>query len=339
MAAAEQELKILAEKANIPVTTTLMGISSFPENHHLSLGMLGMHGIPGANMAVTESDLIIAVGARFGDRLTGNVEGFAPQAKIIHIDIDPAEIGKNVHTNIPIVGDVKRVISEIIKQVKPRELADWNKRIQILKQGRLQYSMSNKLCPQEVIKELSAKTMGKAVITTEVGCHQMWAAHYYEFIRPRTFISSGGLGTMGYGLPAAIGIKMAKPGELVVNISGDGSFQMNLTEMATLVENGLDIKMILFNNKGLGLVRQLQEFYCKSRYHQVHFEFVPDYVKLAESYSVKAMRIDSRKHLSEALDIMISEKTGFLLECVVDINENVYPMVLNGSPINKMVGG
>ncbi len=339
MAAAEQELMILAEKAQIPVTTTLMGISSFPENHPLSLGMLGMHGIPEANMAVTESDLIIAVGARFGDRLTGKVAGFAPQAKIIHIDIDPAEIGKNLHTSIPIVGDVKRVLTEIIKQVERREATEWNARVEELKQKSESFSSSNKLCPQEVIKELSDKTKGNAVITTEVGCHQMWAAQYYEFTRPRTFITSGGLGTMGYGLPAAIGIKMAKPDELVVNICGDGSFQMNLTEMATLVENGLDIKMILFNNGGLGLVRQLQQFYCKSRYHQVHFGFVPDYVKLAESYSVKAMRIDRREQLSEALDIMISEKTSFLLECVVDINENVYPMVLNGSPINKMIGG
>jgi acetolactate synthase-1/2/3 large subunit len=339
MARAEEELMMLAEKAKIPVATTLMGIGSFPENHPLSLGMLGMHGLPGANIAVTESDLVIAIGARFGDRLTGKVKGFAPQADIIHIDIDPAEIGKNVNTSIPIVGDVKRVMCEIIKQVKQREHTGWNGRASELKQRKGTYSTTNKLCPQEVIEELSNRTKGDAVITTEVGGHQMWAAQYYEFIKPRTFISSGGLGTMGYGLPAAIGVKIAKPDQLVVNICGDGSFQMNLTEMATMVENELDIKIILFNNKGLGLVRQLQQFYCDGRYNQVHFEFVPDYVKLAESYGIKAIRIDRREQLSEALDLLLSEKTGYLLECVVDIEENVYPMVLNGSPINEMIGG
>ncbi|HHW03722.1 MAG TPA: biosynthetic-type acetolactate synthase large subunit [Thermoanaerobacterales bacterium] len=336
---AEQELMELAEKAQIPVATTLMGIGAFPENHPLSLGMMGMHGTPYANRAVTESDLVIATGARFGDRLTGRVAGFAPKARIIHIDIDPAEIGKNVKADIPIVGNVKRVLEEILKEVHQKQPTEWNERIAELKKNTFTYDKKNKLCPQEIIEELSRRTAGNAIITTEVGSHQMWVAQYYRFIKPRTFISSGGLGTMGYGLPAAIGAKFAKPDETVINICGDGSFQMNLAEMATAVENNLSIKMILFNNQGLGLVRQLQEFYCKKRYSQVYFGFVPDFVKLAESYRIPAMRIESRDELPGAIDRLIAEKGCFLLECMVDIYENVYPMVLNGSPINEMIGG
>jgi acetolactate synthase-1/2/3 large subunit len=338
-ACAEEELMELAEKAHIPVATTLMGIGAFPGDHPLSLGMMGMHGMPYANRAVTESDLVIAAGARFGDRLTGRVAGFAPRAKIIHIDIDPAEIGKNVKADIPIVGDVKRVLAEILKEVQPKQPTEWNHRIAELKKKPFSYSKTNKLCPQEIIEELSRRTAGNAIITTEVGSHQMWVAQYYKFTKPRTFISSGGLGTMGYGLPAAIGAKFAKPDKAVINICGDGSFQMNLAEMATAVENGLSLKMILFNNQGLGLVRQLQEFYCKKRYSQVNFSFVPDFVKLAESYRIAGMRIENRDELPGALDRLISEKGCFLLECMVDINENVYPMVLNGSPINEMIGG
>ncbi|MCR4430024.1 MAG: biosynthetic-type acetolactate synthase large subunit [Tepidanaerobacteraceae bacterium] len=338
-AGAEEELLKLAEKAHIPVATSLMGIGAFPEDHPLSLGMMGMHGTPYANIAVTESDLVIAAGARFGDRLTGRVTGFAPKAKIIHIDIDPAEIGKNVKADIPIVGDVKRILAEILKEVQPKQTSEWNDRIAELKKKSFLYNKNDKLCPQEIIEALSSKTEGNAIITTEVGSHQMWVAQYYRFIKPRTFISSGGLGTMGYGLPAAIGAKFARPEQNVINICGDGSFQMNLAEMATAMENNLSLKMILFNNKGLGLVRQLQEFYCKKRYSQVNFGFVPDFVKLAESYGIKAKRIDSREELDNALDELISEKGCFLLECMVDINENVYPMVLNGSPINEMIGG
>ncbi|MDI3480526.1 MAG: acetolactate synthase large subunit [Tepidanaerobacteraceae bacterium] len=338
-AGAEEELLKLAEKAHIPVATSLMGIGAFPEDHPLSLGMLGMHGTPYANIAVTESDLIIAAGARFGDRLTGRVAGFAPNAKIIHIDIDPAEIGKNVKPDIPIVGDVKLVLAEILKEVYPKQPTEWNSRIAELKKKTISYDRTSRLCPQEVIEALSAKTGGDAIITTEVGSHQMWVAQLYKFTKPRTFISSGGLGTMGYGLPAAIGAKFAKPDKNVINICGDGSFQMNMAELATAVENNLSLKMILFNNRGLGLVRQLQEFYCEKRYSQVHFGFVPDFVKLAESYGIKARRIDSREELDGALDELICEKGCFLLECIVDINENVYPMVLNGSPINEMIGG
>lgn len=337
-AKAEKELMELVEKTGIPVATSLMGIGCFPQNHPLSLGMAGMHGSPRANIAITEADLIIAAGVRFSDRMTGKVTGFAPKAKILHIDIDPAEIGKNVRVDIPIVGDLRLVLSEISKNSTKKELYEWYDFIEKIRKKGI-YEKKGLLCPQEIIDEISQKTKGEAIITTEVGSHQMWVAQFYEFIHPRSFITSGGLGTMGYGLPAAIGAKFANPGKTVINFAGDGSFQMNLAEMATIVENNLAVKMVLFNNGGLGLVRQLQEFYCDGRYHQVNFKFTPDFVKLAESYGIKAERIERRKELSQAVDRMLSEEGSFLLECVVDIKENVYPMVLNGSPINKMIGG
>ncbi|MGB9840019.1 biosynthetic-type acetolactate synthase large subunit [Thermovenabulum sp.] len=337
-AKAEKELMELVEKTGIPVATSLMGIGCFPQNHPLSLGMAGMHGSPRANIAITEADLIIAAGVRFSDRMTGKVTGFAPKAKILHIDIDPAEIGKNVRVDIPIVGDLRMVLSEISKNSTKKELYEWYDFIEKIRKKGI-YEKKGLLCPQEIIDEISQKTKGEAIITTEVGSHQMWVAQFYEFIHPRSFITSGGLGTMGYGLPAAIGAKFANPGKTVINFAGDGSFQMNLAEMATIVENNLAVKMVLFNNGGLGLVRQLQEFYCDGRYHQVNFKFTPDFVKLAESYGIKAERIESRKELPGAVDRMLSEEGSFLLECVVDIKENVYPMVLNGSPINKMIGG
>ncbi|NLU11271.1 MAG: biosynthetic-type acetolactate synthase large subunit [Tepidanaerobacter acetatoxydans] len=342
-AGAEEELMQLAEKTCIPVVTTLMGIGAFPANHPLHMGMIGMHGIPAANKTVTEADLVIAAGSRFADRTVGKVEGFAPKAKIIHIDIDPAEIGKNIQAHIPIVGDVKQILGEIVKKVEHKVPSAWNEYASSLKKLKEEENLGShsdeRLNPIEIIRQLSNKTKGKAIITTEVGCHQMWTAQYYEFIKPRTFISSGGLGTMGYGLPAAIGAQMAKKDEMIINICGDGSFQMNLTEMATAVENNLPVKIVLFNNSGLGLVRQLQEFYCDKRYNQVYFSFVPDFIKLAESYNFKAMRIQKQSEISDAIDSLISHEGPFLLECILDINENVYPMVLNGSPINEMIGG
>ncbi len=338
-AGAEAEIMKLAEKAYIPVVTTLMGTGAFPANHQLYMGMAGMHGISSANKTIAEADLIIAAGARFADRTIGKAEGFAPKAKIIHIDIDPAEIGKNIQVHTPIVGDVKQILGEIEKNVKPRGPSGWNEHVADLKGKTIINYVNKHLNPVEVIQQLSNKTKGEAIITTEVGCHQMWTAQHYEFIKPRTFISSGGLGTMGYGLPAAIGAQIAKDDKMIINICGDGSFQMNLMEMATAVENNLPIKIILFNNRGLGLVRQLQEFYCEKRYNQVHFNFVPDFIKLATSYSIKAMRIQKRQEIPNAIDSLISEKGPFLLECIVDIDENVYPMVLNGSPINDMIGG
>lgn len=341
IAGAEDILFELATKANIPVVTTLMGIGSFPADHPLYMGMLGMHGIASANKIVTDSDLLIAAGARFADRSVGKIDGFAPKAKIIHIDIDPAEIGKNIKPDIPIVGDVKQVLGEIAKNVQSKAPSTWNKYAANLKKE-TEYKGSedkNKLDPIEIIRTLSDKTKGKAIITTEVGMHQMWTAQHYEFAGPRTFISSGGLGTMGYGLPAAMGVQVANRDTLVINICGDGSIQMNLNEMATIVENDLPVKMVLFNNSGLGLVRQLQEFYCDKRYNQVFFNFVPDFMKVAEGYNIKSMRIEKQDQISDGIDAMLSHKGPFLLECIIDIGKNVYPMVLTGSPINEMIGG
>jgi len=339
LAKAEEELLKLAEKANIPVVTTLMGTGAFPADHPLYVGMIGMHGVSPANKTVAECDLIVAAGARFADRTVGKMDSFAPKAKIIHIDIDPAEIGKNIRVDTPIVGDVKQVLAEIEKKVAPKAKTEWNDFIDSLKQNSASNSVSGGLNPVEIIRQLSEKTSGKAIITTEVGCHQMWTAQHYKFVKARSFISSGGLGTMGYGLPAAIGAQMAKRDTMVINICGDGSFQMNLQEMATAVENNLPLKIILFNNGGLGLVRQLQEFYCEKRYNQVYFGFVPDFVKLAASYGIQGMRIQRQEEISAALDRLIEHKGPFLLECAIDINENVYPMVLSGSPINEMIGG
>ncbi|HHV82576.1 MULTISPECIES: biosynthetic-type acetolactate synthase large subunit [Tepidanaerobacter] len=341
MAGAEDILFELATKANIPVVTTLMGIGSFPSDHPLYMGMLGMHGLASANKIVTDSDLLIAAGARFADRSVGKIDGFAPKAKIIHIDIDPAEIGKNVKPDIPIVGDVKQVLGEIAKNVQPKAPSTWNKYAANLKKEAEYKGLEDKdkLDPIEIIRTLSDKTKGKAIITTEVGMHQMWTAQHYEFIKPRTFISSGGLGTMGYGLPAAMGVQIANRDALVINICGDGSIQMNLNEMATIVENDLPVKMILFNNSGLGLVRQLQEFYCDKRYNQVFFKFVPDFTKITEGYNIKSMRIEKQDEVSDAIDTMLSHDGPFLLECIIDIHKNVYPMVLTGSPINEMIGG
>lgn len=335
---ANDELMDFAIKTQIPVVTTLMGIGSFPENHPLSLGFLGMHGNYCANKALSKADLIIALGARFADRQTGDVTKFATKAKIIHIDIDPAEVDKNIKTDIPIVGDIKKILPEVTKKVKKRGRSSWNKYIIKLKKTKSQIQ-SDKFTPQRIIKELSRKTKGNAIITTEVGCHQMWAAQHYEYKRPRSFISSGGLGTMGYGLPAAIGAKIAKPEELVINICGDGSFQMNFAELATIVEYDLPIKIILFNNKGLGLVRQLQQFYYKKRYNQVHFGYTPDFIHLASSYDIDGMRVTNLNELEKGLDILINIDEIFILECIVDINENVYPMVLNGRSLDEMIGG
>ncbi|NPV42840.1 MAG: biosynthetic-type acetolactate synthase large subunit [Firmicutes bacterium] len=339
-AKAHKELLELAEKNDIPVVTTLMGIGSIPGDHPLALGMLGMHGTYYANKAVSESDLLISMGARFGDRAIGKPAGFAPKAKVIHIDIDPAEIGKNIQAHVPIVGDVRRIVKELIKGVEERRRCEWLDLIKRRKEEHpLAYDDSDKIKPQYVIQELSRITRGNCIITTEVGQHQMWTALYYCFNKPGSFITSGGLGTMGYGFPAAIGAQMGNPKELVITISGDGSFQMNLPELATAVENKLPIKIIILNNQSLGLVRQLQEFYCGKRYSQVNFQISPDFVKIAEGYGVKGLRVEKKCDVTKALEQAVAAERAFVLDIIIDCEENVYPMVLNGSPISEMIGG
>ena len=279
IAGANQELCRLAELLEIPITTTLMGMSAFPSNHPLCLGMLGMHGTATANFAVSETDLLIAVGARFDDRVTGKIETFAAHAKIIHIDIDPAEISKNVRCDIPIVGDVKMVLEMLLEKLTAVRNPEWLSRIAGWKKDYPLKYEANGLKPQQVIEEISRITKGEAIICTEVGQHQMWTAHYYQFTRPRSFITSGGLGTMGFGFPAAIGAQVGNPDRLVIDIAGDGSFQMNIQELGTAVAHQIPVKVVIINNFYLGMVRQWQEFFFNKRYSGTVMEVKPGFRK------------------------------------------------------------
>jgi acetolactate synthase-1/2/3 large subunit len=338
IAGADQELRRLAELLEIPITTTLMGMSAFPSNHPLCLGMLGMHGTAAANFAVSETDLLIAVGARFDDRVTGKIETFAAHAKIIHIDIDPAEIGKNVRCDIPIVGDVKMVLEMLLEKLTAVRNPEWLSCIDgWKKEYPLQYDPKG-LKPQQVIEEISRITKGEAIICTEVGQHQMWTAHYYKFTRPRSFITSGGLGTMGFGFPAAIGAQVGNPDRLVIDIAGDGSFQMNIQELGTAVAHQIPVKVVIINNFYLGMVRQWQEFFFNKRYSGTVMESNPDFVKIAEAYGAKGFRITDSKNLKEILTEGLATPGPVVIDCQVDREENVLPMVPAGGSISKMIG-
>lgn len=332
-------LRQLAELCAIPVTTTLMGKGVFPENHPLSLGMLGMHGTKYANYAVNECDLLITIGARFSDRVTVRADAFAPKARIIHIDIDPAEIGKNVRVDIPIVGDVKRVLEQLCQVVQARtETEEWSAKIREWKDKYpLRYHHNGKIKPQFVIEQIYEVTGGNAIIATEVGQNQMWAAQFYTFTKPRTFISSGGLGTMGFGLPAAIGAQIGRPGETVFNIAGDGSIQMNIQELATAADYKLPLKVAILNNNYLGMVRQWQDIFYNGRLAYSDISG-PDYVKLAEAYGAVGMQVtrpeDVRRALQEAMQV---EDRPVLIDFLVDRKENVFPMIPPEGTISKML--
>ncbi|MFA6078316.1 MAG: biosynthetic-type acetolactate synthase large subunit [Candidatus Omnitrophota bacterium] len=338
---ASEELKELAVKNEIPVTMTLLGLGAFPMTHKLALGMLGMHGTAYANHSIMESDLIIAVGARFDDRVTGKVDEFAPHAKVIHIDIDPASVSKSVDVDIPIVGDAKNILSKINKDVKKPDTKDWLKKIEKWKTDfPLKYKQDDKLRPQYVLEQIDEVTKGKAIICTEVGQHQMWAAQYIKYTKPRTIISSGGLGTMGYGFPAAIGAQYGKPDSLVIDIAGDGSIQMNIQELATAVINKLPVKIVILNNCYLGMVRQWQELFYKKRYSYTSLAGgCPDFVKLAESYGAVGMRIVRKEDVRGAIEKAISIDNVVVLDFHVEQEENVFPMVPAGQAINKMIEG
>ncbi|MFH2033696.1 MAG: biosynthetic-type acetolactate synthase large subunit [Candidatus Margulisiibacteriota bacterium] len=339
---AYKELRELAEKCNIPVTVTMMGLGAFPDTHPLCLHMLGMHGTVYANYAVQECDLIIAIGARFDDRVTGHIARFAPHAKVIHMDIDPAEIGKNVRVDVPIVGDIKEVLKELLDKIKidGRKHDSWVAQINDWKEKYpLAYKDDNELRPQYVIDEVYNLTKGKdTVICTEVGQHQMWAAQFYKFDKPRDWVSSGGLGTMGFGFPASIGAQFARPDALVIDIAGDGSIQMNIQEMATAVNHKLPIKIIVLNNCFLGMVRQWQELLYDERYSQTNLCNNPDLCKVAEAYGAAAMRVtkkaDVKKALAEAFKI---KDRPVLLDFRVSKTENVFPFVPPGQAINEMI--
>ena len=341
-----KELRELAEFTDIPVTMTLMGLGSFPGTHKLSLGMPGMHGTYYANKAIQESDLLIAIGMRFDDRVTGKIDAFAPHAKIIHIDIDPTSIRKNVRVDVPIVGDVKRVLTVLNKVLKEEVKEQWDearriwlKQIDAWKRERpLTYTYSDEVIkPQFVVEKIYELTKGDAIITTEVGQNQMWTAQFYKFDKPRTLLTSGGLGTMGYGFPAAIGAQLAHPNKLVIDIAGDGSIQMNIQELATAGINKLPVKVAILNNHYLGMVRQWQELFYNERYSYTHLEVVPDFVKVAEAYGVVGLRATKPSEVEPVLKEAFKIKKTVFMDFIVYWKEKVYPMVPAGAPIDQML--
>jgi acetolactate synthase-1/2/3 large subunit len=337
---AAKELTELAIKCNIPVTTTLLGKGGFPETNKLSLGMPGMHGTVYANYSIQECDLLIAIGARFDDRVTGHIEKFAPKARHIHIDIDPAEIGKNVKIDIPIVGDVKTVLKALIeKSAVKDDHAPWLAQVEEWKNKYpLSYKKTNEIKPEYVVEQIYEATKGEAIIATEVGQNQMWASQYYKFTKPRTMISSGGLGTMGYGMPAAIGAQVGCPDKIVFDIAGDGSIQMNIQELTTAVNNKLPIKIAVLDNAYLGMVRQWQELLHGKRYSSVDLEANPDLVKVAEAYGVKAIRVTKIEEVRPAIEESLAVKDRpTLIDFKVAREENVYPFVPAGQAINEML--
>ncbi len=337
---AHKELLALAQKADIPVTWTLMGAGAFPNSHKLSLGMLGMHGTAYANYAVAESDLLIAVGARFDDRVTGKISEFAENAKIVHIDIDPTAIGKNKHADLPVVGDAKLILSEINKAVKSQTRPIWIKKTQnLMKKYPLTFSSEKgkPIKPQEAIVTLSDEVGDKAVITTEVGQHQMWAAQFYNCTFPRQFISSGGLGTMGFGFPAAIGAALARPDKIAIDIAGDGSFQMVSQELATAVQYKINVKIFILNNANLGMVRQWQDLFMDRRFSEVELDCSPDYVKLAEAYGARGLSISKKSELRPGIKKMIASSGPFILDVNVDPDELVFPMIPAGGSTKDMI--
>ncbi|PIP18950.1 MAG: acetolactate synthase, large subunit, biosynthetic type [Candidatus Omnitrophica bacterium CG08_land_8_20_14_0_20_41_16] len=338
--AAHLELRKLAEKIKAPLTWTLMGVGGFPGTHELSLGMLGMHGTAYANHAIMESDLIIAVGARFDDRVTGRLDAFAPDAKIIHIDIDPASISKNVKVDIPIVGDARNILGELLEQIeKVPNTVEWLETVENWKKKYpLKYKDGEKIKPQYVVEQVYEATKGGAIITTEVGQNQMWAAQWYKYDSPRTFISSGGLGTMGFGFPAAMGAKMGCPNKTVIDIAGDGSIQMNIQELGTCVANKINVKVFILNNGYLGMVRQWQELFYKRRYSQVRISS-PDFVKLAESYGAVGIKVTGKEEVRPAIEKALKIDNTVFIDFHVEPEENVYPMVPAGEAINKIIGG
>ncbi len=339
-ALAHSELRALAERADIPVTMTLMGKGGFPDAHELCLGMPGMHGTAYANYALHEADLIIAIGTRFDDRVTGKLDMFAPNAKFIHIDVDPAEIGKNVAVALPIVGDVRNVLTGLVKKVAKREHPEWHQTILAWKKKYpLRWKDGDGIKPQHVIQEIHKATKGEAIITTEVGQNQMWAAQFFDCKEPRQFISSGGLGTMGYGLPAAIGAQFACPDRVVWDIAGDGSIQMNIQEMATAVVNRLPLKIAILNNRYLGMVRQWQTLFFHNRLSSVDLDLpTPDFVKLAEAYGAVGIRVTEHSQVKAAIkQAMAVTDRPCVIDFVVSRDENVMPMVPAGGTVNEML--
>jgi acetolactate synthase-1/2/3 large subunit len=343
---ASEELTAIARLADIPVTGSLMGLGAFPGSHPLWLGMLGMHGTFRANMSIGNCDLIIAAGVRFDDRVTGNIEKFAPNAQIVQIDIDPTSIHKNIPVHCPIVGDCKAALSgilELMEKENPEDLkqnrASWLDQIGQWKQTTpLKYDQGPDIIkPQFVVEKLFEATKGEAIITTEVGQNQMWAAQFYHFDKPNHFITSGGLGVMGFGLPAAIGAKAARPDKVVVDVAGDGSIQMNIQELMTAIESKLDVKIVILNNRFLGMVRQWQEFFYDKAYASTNMENAPDFVKLAEAYGAKGFKCEDPAKVEATLKLGLETPGTVIMEFIVEREESVYPMVPAGGAITDML--
>ena len=352
---AAKELTALSRKAKLPVTTTLMGLGAFPETSRLALRMLGMHGNAAANLAVSHCDLLVSVGARFDDRVTGKISEFAPHAVKAHIDIDPSAIDKSVPIDIPVVGHVRQILKSLVEKVACRDRAPWLKQVMKWKKDHpFAYDQNDQeLLPQFVIEQVYKATKGDAIIVTDVGQHQMWAAHFFKYTKPRTFLSSGGLGTMGYGLPAAIGAQAGHRDRTVVAIAGDGSIQMNFQELVVAVEHGLPINVVILNNGYLGMVRQWQEMFYKREYSMTRLGqdkrcsiekvcgpkdgYLPDFVKLAEAHGATGLRVAGKKELAPALRKALATDGPVVVECLVKQEENVYPMVPPGASLSEMI--
>jgi acetolactate synthase-1/2/3 large subunit len=335
---ASEELRAFVEKIRAPVALSLMGHGAFPVKHPLFTGMIGMHGTKASNMASSHADLLIAIGARFSDRVVSDASRFAAKAKILHIDIDAAEINKNVPSHMSLVGDVKDVLSRLVRRLDAREASQWNADIDAWKaEVPSAHARDTDLHPRFVLEAIHARVGDDAIVTTEVGQHQMWTAQFYPFAKPRTFISSGGLGTMGFGTGAAMGAQVANPSAQVVHIAGDGSFRMNCNELATISHYDLPILIVVMNNGTLGMVRQWQNMFYKGRYSQTTLDRGPDFVKLADAYGIRGFRAKDEGEFRAALDEALSQRKPALLECILDIDEKVLPMVPSGKPIDELI--
>ena len=341
IADASEELKAFAEKYQLPVVNTLLGLGSFPGSHPLSLGMGGMHGTYTANMAIYEADLLINIGARFDDRLTGKIANFAPEAKVAHIDIDPAEIGKNIKTEIPVVGDAKRALLALLNdEMKGPEHKDWLEKLEANKEDYpLWYDHSKELIsPQWLIEQIHQASKGEAIVATDVGQHQMWTAQFYHFDRAHNWITSGGLGTMGFGLPAAIGAQIGRPDDTVISILGDGGVQMTIQELAVMNDLNLPVKVFIVNNEALGMVRQWQEKFHGERYSSSLLTKNPDFLKIAEGYGIRGIKVDKEEDVPAVLEEIFSYDGPVVVDCRISWKEKVFPMVAPGKGINEMIG-
>ena len=346
IANASEVLCELAHELNIPMATTLMGLGAFPANGDLWLGMVGMHGTYAANMSINHADLLVCVGARFDDRVTGRLQDFASHARIVHIDIDPTSIRKNVEVDVPVVGDCRQALEGILEICRAKMAdtdwsgmhADWLQTVHEWKANHpLAYNKNGHIKPQQVIETMYSITKGDAIIATEVGQNQMWAAQFYTFTKPRTLLTSGGLGTMGYGFPAAIGAQFAFPDKLVINVAGDGSIQMNIQELATVVQNKIPVKVVILNNGHLGMVRQWQELFYNRNYSHTNMEAQPDFVKLAEAYGAEGYRISKPEELEDVLRKALTSPNPAFIDVMVEREENVYPMVPAGAALDEML--